>query len=67
MALLNLPNEIIFEIVEYFDKEQDIYSLVRVNKRFHHLLDDYLYCYVLMHVMLRPILIGLVRSIGSRS
>ncbi len=49
MALPNLPNEIIFEIVENFDKEQDIYSLVRLNKQFHHLLDDYLYCYDIKH------------------
>lgn len=49
MALLSLPNEIIIEIVEILDKEQDIYSLVRVNKRFHHLFDDYLYCYDIKH------------------
>ncbi len=49
MALLSLPNEIIFEIVENLDKEQDIYSLVRVNKRLHNLFDDYLYRYDIKH------------------
>ena len=49
MALLNLPNEIIIEIVENLDNEQDIHSMVRVNKRFHHLFDDYLYRYDIKH------------------
>jgi len=49
MAFLSLPNEIIFEIVEKLDNEQDIYSLVRVNKRIHNLLHDYLYCYDITH------------------
>ncbi len=49
MALLSLPNEMMFEIVENLDKEQDVSSLGRVNKRFHNLFDDYLYRYDIKH------------------
>ena len=45
MAFLNLPNEIIIDIVERLDRERDIYSLVRVNRRLYQLFDDDLYCY----------------------
>ncbi|KAL9123989.1 MAG: hypothetical protein Q9217_006638 [Psora testacea] len=45
MAFFNLPSELIVEIVENLDKEQDIYSLIRVYTRFYDLLDDYLYRY----------------------
>ena len=45
MAFLDLPNEIIIEIVERFERERDICSLMRVNRRLYDLFDDYLYCY----------------------
>lgn len=49
MAFFSLPNEIMIEIVKNLDKEQDIHSLIRVSRRFHHLFDDYLYCYNIKH------------------
>ena len=45
MTFFSLPNEIIMEVVENLNKEQDIYSLIHVSRRFYNLLDDYLYCY----------------------
>lgn len=49
MAFFNLPNEITIEIVESLDKEQDIYSLIRVSRRLYNLFDDYLYCHNIKH------------------
>jgi len=49
MALLSLPNEIIFEIIQQLDNEQDICSLIRVNQRTHNLFYNYLYCYDIKH------------------
>ncbi len=49
MAFFNLPNEITIEIVENLDTEQDIYSLIRVSRRFYNLFDDYLYCHNIKH------------------
>lgn len=49
MAFFSLPNEIIIEIVENLDEEQDIYSLIRVSRRFYNLFDDYLYCHNMKH------------------
>ena len=43
MAFSGVPNEIIIEIVENLDEERDIYSLIRVARRFQSLFDDYLY------------------------
>lgn len=45
MAFLSLPNEIIVEIVEELERERDICSLMRVNRRLYDLFDDYLYRY----------------------
>ena len=49
MAFSNLPNEIKSEIVENLDKEQDIYSLIRVSRRFYNLFEGYLYCHNIKH------------------
>ena len=49
MAFFSLPNEIIIDIVENLDKEQDIYSLIRVSRRLYDLFDDYLYCHNIKH------------------
>ena len=45
MGFFSLPNKILFEIVNYLNREQDIYSLIRVYTRFYNLFDNYLYCY----------------------
>ena len=55
MGFLNLPNEILFEIIDHLDREQDIYSLIRVHTRFHNLFDDYLYCYNIEHRKYSPL------------
>ena len=49
MTFFNLSNEITIEIVENLNKEQDIYSLIRVSRRFYNLFDDYLYCHNIKH------------------
>ena len=49
MGFFSLPNEILCEIVDHLDREQDIYSLIRVHTRFCNLFDDYLYCYNIKH------------------
>ncbi len=45
MAFLNLPNEIIIDIVERLKRERDICSLMRANRRLYQLFDNYLYRY----------------------
>jgi len=49
MAFFSLPNEIIIEIIKNLDKEQDIFSLIRVSRRFYNLFNDYLYYYNIKH------------------
>lgn len=38
-----------YEIVDHLDREQDIYSLIRVPTRFHNLFDDDLHCHDIQH------------------
>jgi hypothetical protein len=45
MAILGLPNELIFQIVDYLSSQRDINSVTRVSKRLYHLLNEYLYRY----------------------
>lgn len=49
MTFFSLPNELIIEVVENLNKEKDIYSLIRVSRRFYNLFDDYLYCHNIKH------------------
>lgn len=44
MALLDLPNELILNIVEYLE-QHDVCSILRVDRRLHSLLADYLLRY----------------------
>lgn len=38
-----LPNEVILRIAAEVDSPRDLSALSRVNRRFHHTLDDFLY------------------------
>jgi hypothetical protein len=48
MAFLDLPNEIITDVVEYLE-QGDIYSIIRVNKRLYFLFAEYLLRYNIRH------------------
>jgi hypothetical protein len=48
MAFLDLPNEIITDVVEYLEQD-DIYSILRVNKRLYVLFAEYLLRYNIRH------------------
>ena len=45
MGFFSLLNKILYEIVNYLNREQDIYSLIRVYTRFYNLFNNYLYYY----------------------
>jgi hypothetical protein len=49
MQSLDLPNEIIEEIIKYLE-QKDIYSVIRVNRRLHFLFSDYLLRYNVRHL-----------------
>lgn len=48
MPFLNLPNEVIREIIEYL-KQEDIYSFIRVNRLLHFIFSEYLLRYNVRH------------------
>ncbi|KAF2193472.1 hypothetical protein K469DRAFT_513758, partial [Zopfia rhizophila CBS 207.26] len=43
MPLLGLANELLLCIAEKLESERDINGLTRTNRRFHNLLNTYLY------------------------
>ncbi|KAB8229012.1 ankyrin repeat-containing domain protein [Aspergillus alliaceus] len=45
MYFTGLPNETLFLIASYLPCQQDVYALVRINRRLYHTLHDYLYEY----------------------
>jgi hypothetical protein len=45
MSFSNLPNEIIFEVVDYLGGQREINSVARASARYHQLLNDHLYRY----------------------
>jgi hypothetical protein len=45
MEISSLANELLIDIVEYLDRQRDINSVCLVNRRCHHLFNDYLYRY----------------------
>lgn len=49
MSLSDLPNELILEVVLYFDFEEDINSLARTTKRLYSVLNSYLYRHNIKH------------------
>ncbi|PYI10262.1 putative ankyrin repeat-containing protein [Aspergillus sclerotiicarbonarius CBS 121057] len=45
MPLAHLPPETLLAIASYLRHQRDVYSLVRTNRRFYHILRDFLYKY----------------------
>src|SRR6266536_6663109 len=45
MSFSNLPNEIVFEVVDYLGDQRDINSVARATARYYQLLNDHLYRY----------------------
>jgi hypothetical protein len=45
MLLLNLPNKLLRNILEYLESERYINAIAQANRRLYDLLDSYLYRY----------------------
>ncbi|KEF50780.1 uncharacterized protein A1O9_13168, partial [Exophiala aquamarina CBS 119918] len=64
MEFLDLPNEIIGEIIEYL-KQKDLSSLIRVNQRLHFLFSEYLLQYNVRHQQGRALTWAVTKGFAS--